>query len=537
LKLVFFSRLNPQERIEIPMTYPVFPTKLAVAGLSLWLGACTQMQVVPENSPVQAGEMGTVFPSATVTMPSTDSSGVPQHVVQRGETLYAIGQRYNLSYQELAAWNGIGPPYSLQVGQALLLAPVGSSGVTSPAITSPAPLPSGPRVVEFDVNTGQPVVSYNTPSTSGYTQQQPTYVQPPYVQPSYVQPSYVQPSYVQPTTPAAAGQSHQVQAGDTLYSLARRYGVNVQQLAASNGVQPPYNLSVGQTLWLGNTQTVSAVNAAPVSSGGTYHTVQAGESLHSIATRYRRQYQELAAWNGLQAPYYLRVGQSLMVAPAGAAPLSAPAAPSSGSFYTVVAGDTLYNIAQRAGRSVEEIALWNGLTPPYRVTLGQRLQISQAGMQKMGFSSTASAKTKAVSTSSTTPKKAAAAKTPAKTSSSAKTSTATPKATLKAQVTSSQPVTVTPPVATVAPVVSHTPEPAAEPAAPSAPLAPVVTAPTPPATAPGQPVQVDRHVVAPGETLASIASQYGQNTHELALWNGIAPPYPIYPGQTLMIYK
>lgn len=526
MKLVFFSRLNPQERIEIPMTYPVFPTKLAVAGLSLWLGACTQMQVVPENSPVQSGEMGTVFPSATVTMPSTDSSGVPQHVVQRGETLYAIGQRYNLSYQELAAWNGIGPPYSLQVGQALLLAPVGSSGVTSPAITSPAPSSGGPRVVEFDVNTGQPVVSYNTPSTSGYTQQQPTYVQPPYVQPSYVQPSYVQPSYVQPTAPAAAGQSHQVQAGDTLYSIARRYGVNVQQLAASNGVQPPYQLSVGQTLWLGNAQTVSAVNAAPVSSGGTYHTVQAGESLHSIATRYRRQYQELAAWNGLPPPYYLRVGQSLMVAPAGAAPLSAPATPSSGSFYTVVAGDTLYNIAQRAGRSVEEIALWNGLTPPYRVTLGQRLQISQAGMQTMSLSSTASPKTKAVSASTTSKK--AETKTPAKTATSTKTTPATPKTTLKAQAASSKPATVTPPVATVAPpVVPSHPEPAA----------PVVSAPSLPATAPNQPVQVDRHVVAPGETLASIASQYGQNTHELALWNGIAPPYPIYPGQTLMIYK
>lgn len=48
------------------------------------------------------------------------------HRVVRGDTLYSIAFQHNLSYQELAAWNGIGPPYLIRVGETLRLYP-GSS--------------------------------------------------------------------------------------------------------------------------------------------------------------------------------------------------------------------------------------------------------------------------------------------------------------------------------------------------------------------------------------------------------------------------
>ena len=41
------------------------------------------------------------------------------------------------------------------------------------------------------------------------------------------------------------------------------------------------------------------------------------------------------------------------------------------------------------------------------------------------------------------------------------------------------------------------------------------------------------HVVSRGETLYSIAWQYGLDYHRVAKWNGIAPPYTIYPGQRI----
>lgn len=43
------------------------------------------------------------------------------------------------------------------------------------------------------------------------------------------------------------------------------------------------------------------------------------------------------------------------------------------------------------------------------------------------------------------------------------------------------------------------------------------------------------HVVQHGETLYSIAWQYGLNWHRLARWNNIQPPYTIYPGQRLRL--
>ena len=46
-----------------------------------------------------------------------------QHVVRKGETLYSISWRYGLDYREVAAWNGLSPPYVIREGQRLRLTP------------------------------------------------------------------------------------------------------------------------------------------------------------------------------------------------------------------------------------------------------------------------------------------------------------------------------------------------------------------------------------------------------------------------------
>lgn len=47
----------------------------------------------------------------------------------------------------------------------------------------------------------------------------------------------------------------------------------------------------------------------------------------------------------------------------------------------------------------------------------------------------------------------------------------------------------------------------------------------------------DVHIVQLGETLYSIAWQYGQDYHDVARWNGISEPYTIYPQQELRVVK
>lgn len=65
---------------------------------------------------------------------------------------------------------------------------------------------------------------------------------------------------------------HTVMPGDTLYTISRRYGVEMERLIADNGLDNPDRLVVGQTLVILFPQMV--------------HTVQEGESLFTIARAY-----------------------------------------------------------------------------------------------------------------------------------------------------------------------------------------------------------------------------------------------------------
>ena len=62
------------------------------------------------------------------------------HVVRAGETLYGISFRFGLRYQDVAAWNGIGDPYTIEIGQRLRLRPLGAMPSSPrPGISRSAP--------------------------------------------------------------------------------------------------------------------------------------------------------------------------------------------------------------------------------------------------------------------------------------------------------------------------------------------------------------------------------------------------------------
>lgn len=63
-------------------------------------------------------------------------------VVQRGDTLYGIAFRNGVDFRDLAAWNGIGPPYTIYPGQVLRLRPPGKVAAT------PTPRPAAPKPAE-----------------------------------------------------------------------------------------------------------------------------------------------------------------------------------------------------------------------------------------------------------------------------------------------------------------------------------------------------------------------------------------------------
>ena len=134
-------------------------------------------------------------PGTVVTPPATTTSPPPSgstttYVVQRGDTLFLISLRFNVSISALMAANGITNPNLIFVGQRL----------TIPGAGAP-----------------------------------PTATPPPGATPA-------------PTTPPSGSTVYIVQPGDVLWRIALKFGVSASAIIAANGLTNPNLLFVGQRL-------------------------------------------------------------------------------------------------------------------------------------------------------------------------------------------------------------------------------------------------------------------------------------------------
>ena len=137
---------------------------------------------------------------------------------------------------------------------------------------------------------------------------------------------------------------HIVQAGETLYGLARRYGVDVQLLRTYN------RLSSDQLREHSLLRIPSQSTAKQLQRDDCFvHVVQAGESYYGIAKHYGVELQQLIERNASTTGGQLAVGQRLCIP--GCRP------------HMLQAGETLYSIAQHYGISVEALYQRN---PDYR---------------------------------------------------------------------------------------------------------------------------------------------------------------------------
>jgi LysM repeat protein len=120
--------------------------------------------------------------------------------------------------------------------------------------------------------------------------------------------------------PAASGEgcpaTYTIQSGDTLFSIAQRCGLTVDQLASANGISNPNQLSVGQELSIPTGSGAAAgtsTGTGATSGSGSVHVVQPGENLFRIALSYGLTYQELANYNNITDPASIVVGQEIQI--------------------------------------------------------------------------------------------------------------------------------------------------------------------------------------------------------------------------------
>ena len=107
-------------------------------------------------------------------------------------------------------------------------------------------------------------------------------------------------------------QTYVVQSGDSLWSVARRYGVTVADLALWNSMSPQDILGIGRELVVWSDSPVFVPTANQRIRRVTY-TVRQGDSLYRISTRFRVSVAELLQWNNLSPERYLQPGQQLIL--------------------------------------------------------------------------------------------------------------------------------------------------------------------------------------------------------------------------------
>ncbi|MFQ5768693.1 MAG: LysM peptidoglycan-binding domain-containing protein, partial [Acidobacteriota bacterium] len=185
---------------------------------------------------------------------------------------------------------------------------------------------------------------------------------------------------------------HRVARGETLSTIAVRYGTSIYAIQQANGLKNPHRIYKGQNLMIpGSAVRVAALAAteAPESKDGERitHRVRRGDTLSSIARRYRTNIASLVEWNALSNVGLIRSGQKLVVYPGLTASQTAhptgPARARAGGagkerrlvIYTVRKGDTLYSIARRKGVSVAALQSWNRMGRRTMIHPGTRLRL------------------------------------------------------------------------------------------------------------------------------------------------------------------
>lgn len=164
--------------------------------------------------------------------------------------------------------------------------------------------------------------------------------------------------------------SYTVQSGDTLSSIASRYGTTVQELVDINNLSNPNLIYPGEVLRIATNSTVHGSETR--GTGSIIYTVQRGNTLSQIANAYGVTVSHIVEINNITNPNLIYPGQKLRITEGTNSNLNPII---QNNFYTVQRGDTLSGIARRYGISVQYLVRLNGISNPNLIYPGQMLKI------------------------------------------------------------------------------------------------------------------------------------------------------------------
>ncbi|MFT5681349.1 MAG: membrane-bound lytic murein transglycosylase D, partial [Myxococcota bacterium] len=182
---------------------------------------------------------------------------------------------------------------------------------------------------------------------------------------------------------------HKVQSGDSLGTIAAKYGTDMAAIQSVNRITNPNRIYVGMELVIpasgaeippdaaltstsgGSSSTRSATTSSRSASSSTSgqtitHTVARGEALSKIAETYGVKTSDLMRWNQISNANRVNAGQKLKVHTSAA----------QWNTYTVRSGDSLSRIAAANGCTTAQLKSWNDISGS-TIYAGQKLKIKR----------------------------------------------------------------------------------------------------------------------------------------------------------------
>ncbi len=160
---------------------------------------------------------------------------------------------------------------------------------------------------------------------------------------------------------------HQVEQGETVYSISFKYGASMREVVAISP-EVKKGLQIGMVIkvpYSGKKKTIAK-------STTNYHIVKSGETLYAISRIYQVTVNQIMEWNQLTSTE-LDIGQRLLISGNAKKPSSVKAVTDKGNqIHIVTQGEGLYGIARIYNITVDDIIKWNQLQST-SLKVGQKL--------------------------------------------------------------------------------------------------------------------------------------------------------------------
>lgn len=329
-----------------------------------------------------AGGGATVSTPNTATNPvskpaatSSVSSGSQGYTVASGDSVWGIANKFGITMDQLCSWNNIRNNF-IYPGQKLTINGGTAKQTTNTGTISTTTASAG----SYTVASGDSV--WSVANKHGITMDQLrnwNNIKNDFIYPGQrlvVKNGTGSKSQADTTTATSSTNagSYTVASGDSVWSVANKHGITMDQLRSWNNIKNDF-IYPGQALIVknsGNKQTSSTTTAftsISSSAGSQKYTVASGDSVWSIANKFGITMDQFRSWNNIKNDY-VYPGQSVRVS--GTATAANQTA--STSNYTVVSGDSVWGIADKFGISRDQFIQWNNIKDNF-VYPGQSVRV------------------------------------------------------------------------------------------------------------------------------------------------------------------